>query len=358
MKFELIAKNEERIAGFRRLPELEKPYLEGYLDVGERSVPVAATTLRLRDILGGLLVRWNFGRMRYRILPGLYAVGNPGPESPVFASANYKLSFDSLRRELPGIDAWILVLDTKGINVWCAAGKGSFGTKELVARIGSSRLADMVSGRSVILPQLGAPGVSAQEVARRTGFKVAYGPVRARDIPAFLAAGMEKTADMRTVRFGLKDRLAVAPVEAVQAWPVAAASFAMALAAALVPGSAMEGRFPELLLALLGIPAAGAFAFPALLPRLPFRAFSLKGATLGLAYGILVPIALAWGFPLALAFALVSTAVVSFMGMNFTGATTYTSPSGAAMEVARSVVPQGIALVSGLALGVAAMVRG
>jgi len=66
-------------------------------------------------------------RMSYAISPGLYAVGNPTKESDVFVSANYKLSFDVLRRELKGFNAWILVLDTKGINVWCAAGKGTFG---------------------------------------------------------------------------------------------------------------------------------------------------------------------------------------------------------------------------------------
>ena len=81
---------------------------------------------------------------------------------------------------LAGVDAWILVLDTKGINVWCAAGKGTFGTGELVHRIGSVGLAGIVSHRKIIVPQLGAPGVSWPEVLRRSGFTVEYGPVRAR----------------------------------------------------------------------------------------------------------------------------------------------------------------------------------
>jgi CO dehydrogenase/acetyl-CoA synthase gamma subunit (corrinoid Fe-S protein) len=101
--------------------------------------------------------------------PGLYRLGNPDNDSAVFASANYTLSFDALRSALAGTDAWILVLDTKGINVWCAAGKGTFGTNELIRRIAVTGLSEVVSHRKIILPQLGAPGVSAHEVARRSG---------------------------------------------------------------------------------------------------------------------------------------------------------------------------------------------
>ncbi len=87
--------------------------------------------------------------MDYAIDPGLYALGDPDRESPVLVSANYKMSFDDLRSALPGRNLWILVLDTKGINVWCAAGKGTFGTEELVKRIEASHLKEIVSHRSI-----------------------------------------------------------------------------------------------------------------------------------------------------------------------------------------------------------------
>ena len=67
--------------------------------------------------------------MRFAVDPGLYALRNPGEQAPVLVTANYKMSFDRLRQALPGRDAWILVLDTNGINVWCAAGKGTFATE-------------------------------------------------------------------------------------------------------------------------------------------------------------------------------------------------------------------------------------
>ncbi|HMA06201.1 MAG TPA: carbon monoxide dehydrogenase, partial [Methanomicrobiales archaeon] len=97
------------------------------------------------------LARWGVNRMGHTVEPGLYRLGSPTPESEVFVSANYTLSFDALRSALEGRDAYILVLDTGGINVWCAAGKGSFGSEELVRRIGLSGLAEVVSHRKLIL---------------------------------------------------------------------------------------------------------------------------------------------------------------------------------------------------------------
>ena len=77
--------------------------------------------------------------MNYKVDPGLYALGAPDADSPVLVSANFKMSFDLLREALPGRNAWILVLDTDGINVWCAAGKGTFGTEELAGMDRSER---------------------------------------------------------------------------------------------------------------------------------------------------------------------------------------------------------------------------
>jgi CO dehydrogenase/acetyl-CoA synthase gamma subunit (corrinoid Fe-S protein) len=128
------------------------------------------------DWLGAIKVRLDIGRMDYKAAPGLYAAGNPDADSPVLVTANYKLSLDLLRRAIDEIDAWILVLDTKGVNVWCAAGKGTFGTEELVAKIESCGLDRIVRHKTLVLPQLGAVGVAAHEVRRRCGFNVVLWP--------------------------------------------------------------------------------------------------------------------------------------------------------------------------------------
>ena len=113
------------------------------MDTPAGFVPRVRTRLSFRDRAGTVSTRIGIGRYNYKVVPGLYGVGNPGADSPVLVTANYKLTFDALRKELGGIDAWILVADTRGINVWCAAGKGLFSTDEVVRRVKASRLTDV-----------------------------------------------------------------------------------------------------------------------------------------------------------------------------------------------------------------------
>jgi acetyl-CoA decarbonylase/synthase complex subunit gamma len=279
----------------------------------------------------------------------------------VLVSANYKMSFDRLRSELAGIDAWILVLDTKGINVWCAAGKGTFGTDELVLRVKETGLERVVSHRRLVVPQLGAPGVSAHEVRKQCGFGVVYGPVRAADLPRFLSNGMRADAEMRRVRFGLADRAAVTMVEVAQG-----GGYALLIAAVfvLLGGLGADGfvldrvltvGIPEALL-VLGAFLGGAVVTPILLPCIPGRAFALKGAWVGL-FGTLGLWWLLVGWPAEgtamwtlVAWLLLGSALASFVAMNFTGASTYTSLSGVRKEMRRAVPAQAVAVVAGLAL--------
>ncbi len=354
-------KRESALAGYREL-DPRPEYVIGYARSGSRSIPVVSTRLSRGDGIGALKVRWGIGRDRYAVTPGLYAAGAPGPGSPVLVTANYKLSFDSLRRELGGVDAWILVLDTKGVNVWCAAGKGTFGTAELLDKIARLRLGEIVSHNALILPQLGATGVSAPQVARLGRFKVAWGPVRAADLPAYLAAGMRKDERMRRVEFALADRMRIAPIELANAWPFAAAAALLSAAAALPLGPGYGGRLAWTAAALLGSIAVGALAFPALLPFLPTRAFSVKGAFLGAiwsaacALGAVLGGGTGWAYGAALVLA--ATPVASFIAMNFTGSSTFTSQGGALLEVERGIVPMIASAAAGLILGGASRLLG
>ncbi len=340
---------------------VEADWSDGVVETPLGEVPRVRTALRLADRLGTLRVRSGIGRGHYRVPPGVYAVGSPTAASPVLLSANYKLSFDHLRRVLAGRDAWLLVLDTKGINVWCAAGKGTFGTAEIVRQVEGAGLAKLVSHRKLVCPQLGAPGVAAHEVRRATGFHVVYGPVRAADLPAFLDARMAATPGMRAVRFGARERLTLVPVELVT-W----ARYTLPLAAALLllgglgrHGYSLAGLASTGLvgaaLALASVAAAQVLG-PLLLPWLPGRAFSVKGAVLGTA--LVGTVALAglpgpglFGSWLHLAAWLVlGPAITSFVLMNFTGASTFTSLSGVLREMRFAVPAQATAAAVGLVL--------
>jgi hypothetical protein len=307
----------------------------------------ATTQLSRRDQLGRFLARAsNRFRMGYRISPGLYRLGKAAKQSPVLVTANYKLSFDHLRKELGDLDAWILVLDTRGINVWCAAGKGTFGTDELVERLRATELKMWVAHRRLILPQLAAPGVDAALVRERTGFTVSYGPVRAADLPRYTEEGFRAEAAMRTVRFRLVDRLVLTPMELWPAarrilpWLAGVLAFLGLGPSGILFGPALTQGLPLVLAAGAGL-LGGAFLVPALLPWIPFRSFAIKGLTIGaLMSGALLSLAPGLlGSPLLLAPALLVTAgLSSYLGLMFTGSTTFTNPSGVNREL-RVAVP-------------------
>ena len=345
-------------AGFVALAALKKTWVETFILREGRTIPKVGTRLSASDRLGTLRARWGIGRMKYAVLPGVYAVGNPASESPVFVTANYKMSFDALRSSLSGIDGWILVLDTKGINVWCAAGKGTFGTDELVSRVAKAKLGSLVAHRELILPQLGASGVSGHEVARRSGFRVLWGPVRARDIARWLKAGRTKTDAMRKVTFTLRERLAVAPIEFVKTWPLVPASLALAFLFALPLDARWLSRALPAAILVAGIGPVGTILFPALLPFLPTRAFSLKGAFLGAAWALACALAFGLTPALATGSVLVATPAVAFLALNFTGSSTHTCQPGALMEVDRGFWPMTVSLTLGLALAATARALG
>jgi len=331
------------------LPDLKQPFVSGALQTSVGLVPQVLSSLTRSDHLGSFKARWGIGRMHYVVEPGLYALGTPDEKSPVMVTANYKMSFDRLRVALPGRNVWILVLDTKGINVWCAAGKGTFGTLELVSRIDSSGLMQIVSHRELILPQLGGPGVAAHEVKKLSGFKVIYGPIRAEDLPAFLDAGLKATPQMRIKTFPIGERIALIPIELVAALKAGLILMAILFLITFF-GRAGEGWANALhqglfsALAILIAILSGAVLTPALLPWLPGRAFSIKGVSVGLFVALLFVffrwsdgITLAGHFEM-LAWFLIIPALSAFMAMNFTGASTYTSLSGVRKEM-RWAVP-------------------
>lgn len=346
------------------LPRLDQGFVIGSVSTPAGSVPRVSSELQWRDRWGAVKARWGVGRMDYSIDPGLYGMGNPDRESPVLVSANYKMSFDALRSVLPGRDLWILALDTKGINVWCAAGKGTFGTEELVGRIESSGLKEVVGHRSLILPQLGAPGVAGHAVKKLSGFGVRYGPIMAADLPAYIDAGFKATSTMRLKTFPFKERAVLIPIELVETIKPTLIIAPILFLLGGIGGSAgfwanalHDGSFA--VLAFLSAIVGGAVIHPLLLPYLPGRAFSAKGLALG---AVVAAMMLSlhgydpslWAGRLGiLAWLLIIPAITAFLAMNFTGASTYTSLSGVNKEM-RWALPAEIGMgLSGLIIWVA-----
>jgi ferredoxin len=177
--------------------------------------------------------------------PGLRAVGQPDEWSPVIVTGNYDLTVRRVLRALEGVDAWVVIAPSGGINVWCAAAGGHLTTHQIVTALKTSGVDTRVRHRRAVLPQLAATGVMAREVSRRCGWRVRFGPVYAEDLPRYLAQDATKSDDMRHVRFTAFER-----VEMAAAWGVPAALLFGAAAAWLRPAWALPLALQATTLAL------------------------------------------------------------------------------------------------------------
>lgn len=277
------------------------------------------------------LVRQGIQRNDYKVTPGLYALGNPTEYSDVFVTANYKLSVDVFREDYKG-DGWLLVLDTHGINVWCAAGKGTFGTTELIRMIAKCRLNRLLKHKRIIVPQLGAPGVSGYQVKLKTGFDIVFGPVRCEDINDFILNGYQANKEMRKVTFNFGERMILTPLESVQSIRYSAAtmllfSFVSWIAAYF---TMYEAKISHLVLGFLMTTLIGSVAFPAVLPYLKGKSFTVKAMPLTLLWvisSLLILLRVEVSPVEALGIGLSGAALIEFYALNFTGATPITSYS-------------------------------
>lgn len=147
----------------------------------------------------------------FRLFPcptkvGLRRIGNPGPDSPVLVTCNFHLTVKRLKHLLRGLDLWLLVAESKGVNVWCAAGAEEFNTHSVVSVVKTSGIEDRVNHHTLILPPLSAPGIKAAEVMAQTGWKVKWGPVYAEDIPRYLAGNFKRDENMKRAKYDLRKR--------------------------------------------------------------------------------------------------------------------------------------------------------
>ena len=233
-------------------------------------------------------------------------MGRPDASSPVLLTGNYDLTVRRLIRALEGVDAWVVVAPTRGINVWCAAAGGHLTSHQVVTALKTSGVEGRVEHRRAILPQLAATGVQAREVSHRCGWKVHFGPVYAEDLPRYLLQHEKKSDDMRRVHFGLVERL-----EMAAAW-AAPTSLVLAAAIALIR--------PAWCLPVVGQSWALAIAVFVIYDRIPGpRRLVLGGGVLAIS---LICVALAGGGMAALsAAAIVSLLLAAILTYDYTGST-------------------------------------
>jgi len=150
----------------------------------------------------------------FRLFPlaepiALYKVGKPNATSPVIVTGNYELTVRRVAKALQGLDCWLLIGDSRGINVWCSSLSGHFSEKNIIQVTKLMNLSRYVSHKKLILPQLCAPGVDIQVIKQKTGFSCVFGPVYISDIKDFLNNNRD-IPELRKVRFDLWQRVEMA----------------------------------------------------------------------------------------------------------------------------------------------------
>ncbi len=265
-----------------------------------------------------------------RMLPfpcrtGLRVLGRPGRSAPVFLTGNFGLTVERVKRALAGIDGYLLVANSRGVNVWCAATGGLLTDHDVVSVLKTSGIERLVDHRHVILPQLAATGIDARVIREKTGWKVVWGPVAADSIEAFLGRGMKATRAMRSVRFPWRARLEMA---VAWAFPI---SLLACLLAPLWPQGALSlvGLVWGLSLALfLAFPLYERFLKPRA-PRVGFVLFDFGQAGALLLFWAAFLLALVAGAVLAggvpftflLRWGLASLIVLLILGLDLSGST-------------------------------------
>ena len=149
------------------------------------------------------------------IASGVYRLGTPGPYDPVLLSGNFLASVEAVRHALVGRDAYLIVADTSGWNVWCASDAGLFTAEKAATLIRLYDVEHLVVHRRVVVPRLA--GRIRSSLAALTGWDVVTGPIEARDLPDFLQDGAITPA-MRSLdrMYRLPERLRVGALTMMQ----------------------------------------------------------------------------------------------------------------------------------------------
>ncbi len=117
---------------------------------------------------------------------GLYVIGNPNGNAPLFVTTNFMLTFYTVKTDLEsaGIDCYLLVVDTGGICVGASVASGRFNADVVKEALEKFKVEERVKHRKMIIPGLASRLKGAIEDA--TGWEVIVGPIDSSAIKDWL----------------------------------------------------------------------------------------------------------------------------------------------------------------------------
>lgn len=122
-----------------------------------------------------------------QVLPGLYEINNPTPESPLLVTTNFSITYFSVANEVEsaGLPAWLLVCDAEGMSVLTAWAAGKFDAERIAKDVKRFHAPDKVAGKQIVLP--GHVAVLSGELEEELpDWRIRVGPREAVDLPAFI----------------------------------------------------------------------------------------------------------------------------------------------------------------------------
>jgi len=119
--------------------------------------------------------------------PRVYPVGEPTPESPVFVTTNFSLTYFIVSGEIEnsGISAHLVVCDSEGQSVLTAWAAGKFNGETIAKFIKEIKLEEKIKTRKLVIPGFVAQ-ISGDLEDNLPGWEVIVGCQEASDIPSFV----------------------------------------------------------------------------------------------------------------------------------------------------------------------------
>ncbi len=126
-----------------------------------------------------------------QVEPKLYPIGEPKPDSPVFVTTNFSLTYFIVSGEIEncGLSAWLLVPECEGMSVLTAWAAGKFSGAVIGKFAREIGLNDLVATRQIIIPGY-VSQISGELEESMPGWKVRVGPQEVADLESYIRAGL------------------------------------------------------------------------------------------------------------------------------------------------------------------------
>jgi len=120
-----------------------------------------------------------------QVEPNLHAVGDVTPNSPLYVTTNFSLTYYTVQGEVEAskIPSYILAVDTDGTSVLTAYAAGKFEPEKVAELMEKYDVASKVNHQKVVIP--GYVAVISGKLKEKTGWEVMVGPREASGIMSF-----------------------------------------------------------------------------------------------------------------------------------------------------------------------------